>query len=113
MDYTYKNNAEFQKIFIELRKSINFCGKRRMSPIQEVPERDSYTDDINISVNYRYCQFINGILQTIRSGDIDYCFYLYQIRDILRHEPNIRCEFIPNGQYFVIRLENKKVGSCE
>lgn len=112
MNYTYKNNAEFQKIFTELRNSVSFCGKRRMSPIQEVPDRDSYTDDINISVNYRYCQFINGILQTIRSGDIDYCFYLYQIKDILRHEPNIICEFIPNGQYFIICLENEKVGSC-
>lgn len=31
-----------------------------------------------------YCQYINSILSSIRSGQIDYCYYIYQIIDLLK-----------------------------
>lgn len=39
------------------------------------------------ATNYQeYCAFINDILRNIRSGQIDYCYFIYQIMDLLRYE---------------------------
>lgn len=31
-----------------------------------------------------YCAYINDVLHNIRSGQIDYCYYIYQILDLLK-----------------------------
>ena len=37
------------------------------------------------TTNYQeYCSFINDILSNIRSGQIDYVYYIYQITDLLK-----------------------------
>ncbi len=35
-----------------------------------------------------YCSFINDVLKNIRSGQIDYCYYIYQIIDLLKFHYN-------------------------
>lgn len=35
-----------------------------------------------------YCSYINDILNNIRSGQIDYCYYIYQILDLARFHYN-------------------------
>ena len=42
------------------------------------------------SLDKYYTQFINDVLKVIRSGEIDYCFYTYQIAELLRFEPNLQ-----------------------
>lgn len=52
-----------------------------------------------------YCQFINGILGFIRSGEEDYCYYIYQISDLLKYEHDrLRTEWIPSLQCFRVWL---------
>lgn len=31
-----------------------------------------------------YCSFINDVLKNIRSGQIDYCYFIYQIEELLK-----------------------------
>lgn len=31
-----------------------------------------------------YCNYINDVLRNIRSGQVDYCYYIYQILDLLK-----------------------------
>lgn len=52
-----------------------------------------------------YCDFINDILKNIRSGGLDYCYYIYQIADLLRYEPNLKSKWEPDG-YFLIWISN-------
>ena len=33
-----------------------------------------------------YCSFINNMLKNIRHGEIDYCFYIYQVAELLKYE---------------------------
>lgn len=35
-----------------------------------------------------YCSFINDVLKNIRSGQIDYCYFIYQIEELLKFHLN-------------------------
>ena len=35
-----------------------------------------------------YCSFVNDVLKNIRSGQIDYCYYIYQIMDLAKFHYN-------------------------
>ena len=35
-----------------------------------------------------YCSYINDILNNIRSGQVDYCYYIYQILDLVKFHYN-------------------------
>lgn len=42
----------------------------------------------------RYCIYINDVLQNIRSGQSDYCYYIYQIEELLKfHFNDLRTKY--------------------
>ncbi len=42
-------------------------------------------DNYNGCTNWQsYCSFINDLLTTIRGGKTDYCYYIYQILELLK-----------------------------
>lgn len=59
----------------------------------------------------RYCQFINSMLKTIRGNSSelpahDYCFYIYQIADLLRFEhDNLKVVWRQNDKCFEVWLD--------
>lgn len=51
-----------------------------------------------------YCSFINDILHNIESGQIDYCYYIYQITELTRfHHDTLKTRYC-NG-YWEVWLE--------
>lgn len=51
-----------------------------------------------------YCSFINNMLKNIRSGQIDYCYYIYQITDLLKfHYNDLRTKYCDG--YWEVWLE--------
>lgn len=54
-----------------------------------------------------YCSFINGVLSTIRvNGRHDYCYYIYQITDLLRFEHDrLRTKYLPESGCFEVWLD--------
>lgn len=51
-----------------------------------------------------YCSYINDILCNIRSGQIDYCYYIYQILDLLKfHYNSLRTKYVDG--YWEVWLE--------
>lgn len=51
-----------------------------------------------------YCSFINDVLNNIRSGQIDYCYYIYQITDLLKfHFDDLRTKYCDG--YWEVWLE--------
>lgn len=52
---------------------------------------------------FRYTQFINGILRTIRSGEEDFCFKIEHIIDLLRFEHDeLQTEWLPDELCFKV-----------
>lgn len=51
-----------------------------------------------------YCSYINDILNNIRSGQVDYCYYIYQILDIAKFHYNTLKTKYCNG-YWEVWLE--------
>lgn len=56
--------------------------------------------------NYQqYCHTINDMLSVIRSGKIDFCFFTYQIMDLLRfHYDDLRTKYIDG--YWMVWLDD-------
>ena len=51
-----------------------------------------------------YCSFINDILSNIRSGQVDYCYYIYQIEELLKfHYNNLKTKYCDG--YWKVWLE--------
>lgn len=51
-----------------------------------------------------YCSYINDVLNTIRSNQVDYCYYIYQIEQLLRfHHRNLRTQYCDG--YWKVWLE--------
>lgn len=56
---------------------------------------------------YRYCGFINDILENIRSGKHDYCYFLYQISELLKFEHDrLQTKYLSDYQCFEVWLDN-------
>ena len=52
----------------------------------------------------QYCTYINSVLSTIRSGEHDYCYYKYQIMDLLKfHYDTLRTKYCDG--YWEVWLE--------
>ena len=53
-----------------------------------------------------YCSFINDVLRNIRSGQVDYLYYIYQITDLLKfHYDDLRTRYCDG--YWEVWLERK------
>lgn len=53
----------------------------------------------------QYCDYINSVLSAIRSGERDYCYYKYQIMDLLKfHYDTLRTRYCGDG-YWEVWLE--------
>lgn len=53
----------------------------------------------------QYCSYINSILRSIRSGETDYCHYIYQIQDLLKYEhSNLKTKYLPKDQCWEVYL---------
>lgn len=71
--------------------------------------RESYRregDAYDGLTNYQqYCHTINDMLSVIRSGKIDFCFFTYQIMDLLRfHYDDLRTKYIDG--YWMVWLDD-------
>lgn len=67
--------------------------------------RESYRredDTYDGLTNYQqYCRTINDMLSVIRSGKIDFCFFTYQIMDLLRFHYDDLCTKYIDGYWMV------------
>lgn len=55
----------------------------------------------------RYVDYINSVLKEIKSGETDYCYYYYQIIDLLKFEANLNSRLIHDGvnTYFEVWID--------
>ena len=100
---------QWGECFNEIKKHIKQIKHRTITSYNDVNTffGSLYNSHISSDDTFeRYSQFINGILKTIRAGREDYCFYVYQIADLLQFEhEHLIAEWIPRWGCFRVRLE--------
>lgn len=56
----------------------------------------------------RYCLFINSVLEDIRAGEISYCFYSYQIAQLLTfHKDTLQTKYNPIDKFWEVWLDKE------
>lgn len=109
-------DAVWQQYF-SIMKLITKQGKsRRMKRSHVRSSIDKYSDEpvyLGETLYSNYCSFINSVLGTIRgsSNELpqhDYCFFIYQITDLLRFEHDkLKTKWHPEYECFEVWLENE------
>lgn len=103
IDYT---DSQWQSDFTDLKSQIKQCNSSLMPSIREVSET-IYQEYHGKTQYQRYCDFINSVLKNIRCGHIDYCFYIYQIAELLRYEhDNLKVTWLEAERCFRVFLAN-------
>ena len=96
------DNEQWQHIFERLRTEIEPAKDDRFNPNRYSFEKTRYTYT-GESEYFRYLQFINGILSTIRDGETDYCVKIDHIVDLLKFEHDrLQAEWVPTESYFKV-----------
>jgi hypothetical protein len=101
-------NEEWQELFEVLKCLVPPSGKSKM----EQPKSYCYINGSKVSFQEetqwsRYCAFINSVLNTIRQGEQDYCYYIYQIKELLKYEhDNLAVTYLPEDECFCVYLIN-------
>lgn len=87
-------NKQWQSDFLTIKSSVAKFNHNHMldSSCQIIPDRD-------------YADYINNILDNIRVGQSDYCFYVYQVADLLRYEHNLCVDWLEREECFKVRMK--------
>lgn len=97
-------DEEWQKIFQNLKDETPESQHRLIARRDARSERGCNEEQLE-----RYCAYINDILGAIRRGQTDFCYYIYQIADLLRFERNrLRTEYLPDEQCFKVWLDKSR-----
>lgn len=99
-----RSNDSWQKEFLILKLRAKPTSSRRMKrPRYSELQFSSYDGYTQYET---YCNFINGILFTIRNGGKDYCFNKSQIEDLLKYERNrLVANWLPDDQCYEVSLK--------
>lgn len=105
-------NEQWRECFNIMKRSIKQSKYRRM-PVCSAPTvinhyitgcSPEYCGETQWT-NYR--RYINNVLSAIRKGEHDYCYFTYQIEDLLRYEhDNLRTQWLPEYGCFRVWLSS-------
>lgn len=102
-------NENWNVYFTELKKAVPTITdpKARRLPITQIHLKSG--EEYHGETAYQsYCSFINDVLATIRRGETDYCYFIYQIADLLQFEPGLCVKLCSEDRlcpYFEVWLE--------
>lgn len=99
-DYT---NSQWQQDFIHIRAVVQPLSAKK---IKVVPDSRNFRGTYHGKTQYQcYCGFINDVLNNIRRGKPDYCYYIYQIAELLKYEHDrLQAEWLEKYRCFKISL---------
>ena len=99
-DYT---NQQWQSDFEILKQFVIPSQESEMRIIRDTSLYGSYHGKTQYQ---NYCSFINNILKNIRGGEVDYCFYIYQITDLLKYEQErLEVQWLQSERCFRVSLK--------
>lgn len=90
---------EWDDFFAFMKSQIKPCGKKYM-PTPRSEAINSNREYHGETEAWRYRNFINNVLKVVRHGEVDYCSYVFQVRDLLRYEPCITVRYLEDYDCF-------------
>jgi len=98
-DKTWQQELAIRKLHITLHKNIKRLSggffKESTADLKEYHGTSNWQS---------YCAYINDVLRNIRSGKIDWCYFDFQILDLLKfHYDDLRTRYC--GGYWEVWLE--------
>ncbi len=101
-DKKWQNEFMIRKMFIAPHpKKVKLLKGNYSTEVGKWNENITYHGMTNWQ---EYCSYINDVLRNIRSGQIDYCYFIYQIMELARFHDNLKTKYIKNG-YWEVWLE--------
>ena len=105
-DEKWQKEFNVRKLFVKpYSKKI-----KRMGQLNRDSQETGYWNEETMGTYHgatnwqEYCSFINDVLRNIRAGQIDYCYYIYQIVDLLKfHHDDLRTKYCDG--YWEVWLE--------
>jgi len=101
----HMTNDEFQQQLKLMKLSNHPTKEKKLSPttlqykVNGQFVRLSESDNNETNYTY-YIKFINDVLKNIRKGEIEYCYYIGQVRELLRFIPDLKVRL--NDFYFEV-----------
>lgn len=99
-------DEKWQKEF-EIRKLLIKPYPKNIKKLSGLYSRESgkIKDPYYGTTNWQqYCSFINDVLRNIRNSHVDYCYYIYQIEDLLKfHHDTLRTKYC--DEYWEVWLD--------
>lgn len=106
----WQKEFELRKLFIKkYDKSINRFGKkysREFGSSLMDDEQKTYSGCTNWQ---QYCSYINDVLNNIKKGQVEFCYFIYQIMDLYKFDfgkRELKTKYYCEG-YWEIWLANK------
>jgi len=99
VDYS---DSQWQVDYLALKEQNVPSSLSYMPVVSEwIPNHEAYH---GMTQYQCYCKFINDILSVIREGEVDYCYYIYQIIELLKYEPNLKASWLSEFRCFKVWL---------
>ena len=97
-------NSQWQQDLIRIRAVVQPASFNKMKII---PEPRNFKGTYYGKTQYQYyCDFINDVLNSIRRGKSDYCYYIYQIAELLKYEHDrLQAEWLEEYRCFKLSLK--------
>lgn len=104
-DKEWQTEFELLKLYIRpYPKTITRMASKYLRETVKKDENDEIKYDGRTSWQ-SYCWYINDVLSQIRLGNVDFCFYKYQIEQLLKfHHNTLKTRFC-DGWYWEVWLE--------
>lgn len=102
-DRQWQEELSIRKLYITpYSHSSKLSGKHVNS---DKSNRSGFGEEYHGTTNWQqYCTYINSVLSTIRKGEHDYCYYKYQVLDLLKfHYDTLRTKYCDG--YWEVWLE--------
>lgn len=103
-------NTQWQEYFNIMKLSIQQSKNKRMKASSSPIVVNHYMADNQFTYCgetqwTKYRNYINSVLSAIRKGEYDYCYFVYQIADLLKYEhDNLRTLWMPEYGCFQVWL---------
>ncbi len=93
----------WQDYFARMKMIVQPVKAKTMGGVSSLrlSEGEEYQGD-TIAMSYK--KFINDTLHDIRIGEICYCFYIYQIAELLKYEHSLKATYLPEYECFEVSL---------
>ena len=104
-DEKWQKEFKLRKMFITpFRKDVKRLGGKYSK--ESATWNEETMGEYQGQTNWQeYCSFINDVLKNLRSGQTDFCYFIYQIIDLLKfHYDDLRTRYCDG--YWEVWLEN-------